>query len=76
MVGKFLHMGRCYMAAYDAELGSEHWRVEFDLPLLGATVAADGRVAVTDLDGRLYVLSQVMAHAYGRASATPKLRGF
>jgi outer membrane protein assembly factor BamB len=31
--------------------------VRFDLPLMGGPTAVDGRVAVTDLDGRLFVLS-------------------
>ena len=53
----FAHGGADVLAAYDAETGAEHWRVDFDLPLLGAPVAAAGRVAVVDLDGRLYVLS-------------------
>ena len=53
----FAHAGGAELVAYNAETGSEDWRVNFDLPLLGAPVAADGRVAVTDLDGRLYVLS-------------------
>jgi outer membrane protein assembly factor BamB len=53
----FAHAGGNMLVSLNAEDGSSLWNVRFDLPLMGGPTATDGRVAVTDLDGRLFVLS-------------------
>ncbi len=53
----FAHAGGNRLISLNADDGSARWDVRFDLPLMGGPTAVDGRVAVTDLDGRLFVLS-------------------
>jgi outer membrane protein assembly factor BamB len=53
----FAHAGGNILVALDEDDGTPLWQMRFDLPLMGGPTAIDGRVAVTDLDGRLFVLS-------------------
>jgi outer membrane protein assembly factor BamB len=53
----FAHAGGKMLVSLNADDGAVLWDRRFDLPLMGGPTAIDGRVAVTDIDGRLFVLS-------------------
>ncbi|MCE2517490.1 MAG: PQQ-binding-like beta-propeller repeat protein [Alphaproteobacteria bacterium] len=55
----YVHANKDVLVALNADNGQEKWRVEFDVFLTGGPSAANGAVVVTDLDGRVFVLSDI-----------------
>ena len=55
----YVHANKNVLVALNADNGQEKWRVEFDVFLSGGPSAANGAVVVTDLDGRLFALSDI-----------------
>lgn len=53
----YVHANGRTLKAYDSASGTELWQQSFLIPLVGGPTAGAGRVLVTDIDGKLYVLS-------------------
>ncbi|NCF48794.1 MAG: PQQ-binding-like beta-propeller repeat protein [Bacteroidetes bacterium] len=73
--GLAVHAGGTTLALLNAESGEIVWTVEFDIPLRGGpTIVGDDRLAVTDLDGNITVMTLVAGDTvwihYGLAANT------
>jgi outer membrane protein assembly factor BamB len=55
----YVHANKKVLIALNAEDGAEKWRVDFDVFLGGGPTVGNGVIIVSDLDGRLYALSDL-----------------